>query len=229
MKQVQWGIPSAIFSLLVAVTSALAVAEFTSRFLALPTAETLLWSLLAQAFGLLVVPLTISYLKGNGPRSDFNLHFRRADLRLGFIYGLLMIFIALLIATFQMMLFGEFTSAAAMASQVFLENFRLLIIFILLVGLVGPFVEEVAFRGMWYRALLRKFNSKVIAIAGSAFVFSLIHLEIERIFLIFITGLILGYLRAKTNSLGAPIVAHMVNNTPGALGFLFLATGPVPI
>ncbi|MFM1864564.1 MAG: hypothetical protein RL677_344 [Actinomycetota bacterium] len=229
MKQVQWGIPSAIFSLLVAVASALAVAEFTSRFLALPTAETLLWSLLAQALGLLVVPLTISYLKGNGPRSDFNLHFRRADLRLGFIYGLLMIFIALLIATFQMMLFGEFTSAAAMASQVFLENFRLLIIFILLVSLVGPFVEEVAFRGMWFSALLRKFDSKVIAIAGSAFVFSLIHLEIERIFLIFITGLILGYLRAKTNSLGAPIIAHMVNNTPGALGFLVLVTDPLPI
>lgn len=229
MKQVQWGIPSAIFSLLVAVASALAVAEFTSRYLALPTAETLLWSLLAQAIGLLIVPFAISYLKGNGPRSDFNLHLRRADLRLGFIYGLLMMLIALLIATFQMMLFGEFTSAAAMASQVFIENFRLLIIFILLVALVGPFVEEVAFRGMWYSALLRKFNSKIIAIVGSAFVFSLIHLEVERIFLIFITGLILGYLRAKTNSLGAPIIAHMVNNTPGALGFLVLATDPLPI
>lgn len=229
MKQVQWGIPSAVFSLIIAVGSALAVAEFTSRFLGLPTAETLLWSLLAQAIGLLVAPFTISYLKGNGPRSDFNLDLRRADLRLGFIYGLLMMLIALLIATFQMMLFGEFTSAAAMASQVFIENFRLLIIFILLVAIVGPFVEEVAFRGMWYSALLRKFNSKVIAVVGSAFVFSLIHLEIERIFLIFITGLILGYLRAKTNSLGAPIVAHMVNNTPGALGFLVLATDPLPI
>lgn len=229
MKQVQWGIPSAVFSLFIAVASALAVAEFTSRFLGLPTAETLLWSLLAQAIGLLIVPFAISYLRGNGPRSDFNLHLRRADLRLGFIYGLLMMLIALLIATFQMMLFGEFTSAAAMASQVFIENFRLLIIFILLVAIVGPFVEEVAFRGMWYSALLRKSNSKVIAIAGSAFVFSLIHLEIERIFLIFITGLILGYLRAKTNSLGAPIIAHMVNNTPGALGFLVLATDPLPI
>lgn len=229
MKQVQWGIPSAVFSLLVAVASAFAVAEFTSRFLGLPTAETLLWSLLAQAIGLLIVPFTISYLKGNGPRSDFNLYLRRADLRLGFIYGLLMMLIALLIATFQMMLFGEFTSAAAMASQVFIENFRLLIIFIILVAILGPFVEEVAFRGMWYSALLRKFNSKLIAIVGSAFVFSLIHLEIERIFLIFITGLILGYLRAKTNSLGAPVVAHMVNNTPGALGFLVLATDPLPI
>lgn len=229
MKQVQWGIPSAVISLLVAVALALAVAEYTSRFLALPTAETLLWSLLAQAVGLLVVPFTISYLRGNGPKSDFNLQFKGADLRLGFIYGFLMLVIALLIATFQMMLFGEFTSAAAMASQVFLENYRLLIIFILLVAVVGPFVEEVAFRGMWYRALLRKFNSKTIAIAGSAFVFSLIHLEAERIFLIFVTGLILGYLRARTNSLGAPIVAHMVNNTPGALGFLVLATDPLPI
>lgn len=229
MKNVQWGIPSAIFSLLVAVALALSVAELTSQVLGLSTAESLLWSLLAQAVGLLIVPFSISYLKGNGPKSDFKLNFRKGDIRLGFSYGLITLLVALSIASIQMLLYGEFTSAAAMASQVFSENFRLLVLFIFAVALIGPFVEEVAFRGMWFSALMRKFNNQTVAIVGSAFVFSLIHLEIERILLIFVTGLILGYLRAKTNSLGAPIVAHMVNNTPGALGFLLIASGPVPI
>lgn len=229
MKKVQWGIPSAIFSLLVAIASALAVAEFTSQILGLSTAESLLWSLLAQIIGLLIVPFTISYLKGNGPRIDFKLSLSKGDLRLGVIYGFIILSVALVIATFQMMIFGEFTSAAAMASQIFSDNFKLLILFIIVVALIGPFVEEVAFRGMWFDALMRKFNNQTVAIIGSAFVFSLIHFELQRVFLIFITGLILGYLRAKTNSLGAPIIAHMVNNTPGALGFLVITTAPLPI
>jgi len=229
MKKVQWGIPSAIFSLLVAIASAFVVAEFTANVLGLPEAQSLLWSLLAQVIGLLVVPFSISYLKGNGPRADFKLQITKSDIRLGFIFGFILLSTALIIATIQMNLFGEFTSAAAMASQVFTEDFRLLILFILVVALLGPFVEEVAFRGMWYGALMNKFNNKSVAIFGSAFVFSLIHFEIERVFLIFITGLILGYLRAKTDSLGAPIVAHIVNNTPGALGFLVLLNGPLLI
>lgn len=229
MKNVQWGIPSAIFSLLVAILLALFVAEITSQVLGLSTAESLLWSLLAQAVGLLIVPFAISYLRGNGPKIDFKLTFRKSDIRLGFIYGLIMLLVALSIASIQMLIFGEFTSAAALASQVFSEDFKLLVLFIFAVALIGPFVEEVAFRGMWFSALMRKFNNQSVAIVGSAFVFSLIHLEVERIFLIFVTGLILGYLRAKTNSLGAPVVAHMVNNTPGALGFLVMTSGPLPI
>lgn len=229
MKKVQWGIPSAIFSLLVAIASALAVAEFTSQVLGLSNAQSLLWSLLAQIVGLLIVPFAISYLKGNGPRNDFKLSLSRSDLRLGVIYGFAILFVALVIATFQMMIFGEFNSAAAMASQIFSDNFKLLILFIVVVALIGPFVEEVAFRGMWFDALMRKFNNQTVAIVGSAFVFSLIHFELQRVFLIFITGLILGYLRARTDSLGAPIVAHMVNNTPGALGFLVITTAPLPI
>lgn len=229
MKQVQWGIPSAVFSLGVAIGLAFLVAEFTSQVLGLPDSQVLLWSLLAQVVGLLIVPFAISYYKGNGPKSDFKLHFNKGDIRLGLIFGFIILFTSLLVATIQMSIFGEFTSAAAVASQVFSENFRLLILFILVVALIGPFVEEVAFRGMWFGALMNKFNNQTIAIVGSAFVFSLIHFEVERVLLIFITGLILGYLRARTNSLGAPIFAHIVNNTPGALGFLVLTTNPMPI
>lgn len=229
MKKVQWGIPSAIFSLVSTILLALAVAQFTSEVLKLPVAETLLWSLAAQTLGLLLVPFYISYKKGNGPKHDFGLQLRKSDIKIGIGYGFLILVVALLIASVQMSLTGEFTSAAASAAAVFYENWKLLLIFIFMVAIVGPFVEEVAFRGMWFSALERKFNNQAIAIGGSALVFSIIHLEVERIFLIFITGLILGYLRTKTKSLGAPIIAHMVNNTPGALGFLILTTSPLPI
>lgn len=229
MRRVQWGIPSAVFSLVFAIFLALATARLTSDYLGLSDAESLLWSLLAQSVGLLFVPLLISHKRGLGPKNDFALSFEKKDLIIGIRYGFLMILVALILASIQMIFVGEFTSAAAQASIVFQENVRLLIIFIVAVALIGPFVEEVAFRGMWFGALERKFHSSTIAIIGSSLVFSIIHFEIQRVLLIFITGLILGHLRAKTNSLGAPVIAHIVNNTPGALGFLVLANGPVPI
>jgi uncharacterized protein len=229
MNKVQWGIPSAVFSLVFTILVALAVAQFTTEILKLPPAQSLLWSLTAQTLTLLLVPFYISYKKGNGPKHDFGLQLRKSDIKIGIGYGFFILVVALVIATVQMSLTGEFTSAAATASAIFNESWELLLVFIFLVAIVGPFVEEVAFRGMWFTALERKFNNQKIAIVGSAIVFSLIHLEIERVFLIFITGLILGYLRSKTRSLGAPIIAHMVNNTPGALGFLILTTSPLPI
>lgn len=229
MKKAQWGIPDAIFSLVFTIVIALAVAQFTTQVLKLAPAESLLWSLIGQTSALLLIPFLISYKKGNGPRHDFGLQFRKSDIKIGIIYGLTILLVALLIATVQMSITGEFTSAAAVASEIFKENWKLLLVFILLVAIVGPFVEEVAFRGMWFAALEGKFNNQTIAIAGSALVFSFIHFEVERIFLIFVTGLILGYLRSKTKSLGAPIIAHMVNNIPGALGFLILTTSPLPI
>lgn len=229
MKKVQWGIPSAIFSLAVALLLALAAAKFATDVLSLAPAQALLWSLTAQAVGLLVVPFVSSYRKGNGPVSDFKLTIKKSDLSIGIVYGFLILLVAVIIASIQMTITGEFTSAAAEAANLFKGNWQLLLVFIVVVAIVGPFVEEVAFRGMWFGALERKFNSQTIAIIGSALVFSLIHIEPQRIFLIFITGLILGYLRVRTKSLGAPIIAHMVNNTPGALGFLILTTEPLPI
>jgi len=229
MKKVQWGIPSAIFSLAVALVLALGAAKIATDVMSLAPAQVLLWSLLAQAIGLLVVPFYISYRKGNGPVSDFKLTLKKSDITIGIGYGFLVLFVAVIIASIQMTITGEFTSAAAEAANLFKSNWQLLIVFMIVVAIVGPFVEEVAFRGMWFSALERRFNSQTVAIVGSALVFSLIHIEPQRIFLIFITGLILGYLRAKTKSLGAPIIAHMVNNTPGALGFLVLTTDPLPI
>ena len=229
MKQVQWGIPSAIFSLALAVALALGVAKISSDVLDLPVAEAFMWSLIAQSIGLLVVPFAISYLKGNGPITDFQLKFSSRDISLGISFGIIILVVGVAIATIQMELSGDFTSAAAQAAGLFKDKLPLLVGFIFLVAIVGPFVEEVAFRGMWFSALERKFNSQIIAIVGSALVFSVIHIEPQRILLIFITGIILGYLRSKTKSLPAPIIAHMVNNTPGALGFLILTTGPMPI
>ena len=55
----------------------------------------------------------------------------------------------------------------------------------------------------------------------SAVVFSVFHLEPVRMILLLGIGLVLGFARWHTGSVTTTIVAHMMNNLPGALFLLF--------
>ena len=59
----------------------------------------------------------------------------------------------------------------------------------------------------------------------SAVAFSLLHFEPRRLLVLLAIGIVLGVVRWRTRSLGAAIVAHGVNNLPGALGIVALAAG----
>jgi tetratricopeptide (TPR) repeat protein len=77
--------------------------------------------------------------------------------------------------------------------------------------IVGPIVEEILFRGLIYGAMekrLRVFG----AILASSFLFALVHLQVVYFIPIFCLGIVLGWARWKANSLGLPIVIHILNN-----------------
>lgn len=83
---------------------------------------------------------------------------------------------------------------------------------IVVIILVGPFVEEVAFRGVLLDSLQEKMSFWPAAFVSSA-AFSLLHGNFAFKFApIFFFGLILCYLRRKTGSLASSYVAHMCNN-----------------
>jgi membrane protease YdiL (CAAX protease family) len=76
--------------------------------------------------------------------------------------------------------------------------------------MVGPFAEELYFRGLVLGAA-RPFGTPV-AIAGSALFFALSHFEPAGIPVIVILGVLLGYARVRTRSVWPPIAIHAVNN-----------------
>jgi membrane protease YdiL (CAAX protease family) len=51
-----------------------------------------------------------------------------------------------------------------------------------------------------------------VATVVSALLFTLIHFEPVRIGVLLVIGLVLSVLRARTGRLGAPVIAHGVNN-----------------
>jgi membrane protease YdiL (CAAX protease family) len=90
---------------------------------------------------------------------------------------------------------------------------------------LGPLMEELFFRGFLYPALERRFGvtaSVVVTAAG----FGIIHgaqlaFAFGLVFIIFLVGLVLTIVRAKTNSVGASFVVHVAyNSTIVAMGII---------
>jgi len=80
---------------------------------------------------------------------------------------------------------------------------------LLYVGIIGPVVEELVFRGFVMRALEK--HGKVLAIVVSALLFGIMHANVpQSIFAVF-SGLILGYV-AMRYSIAWSIALHILNN-----------------
>lgn len=77
----------------------------------------------------------------------------------------------------------------------------------------APFVEESVFRGAVLRSLLPRMKSRWTAIAISAALFSLVHMNPAQMPFAFIAGLLLGWMYSRTGSILPGVAYHWVNNT----------------
>lgn len=79
------------------------------------------------------------------------------------------------------------------------------------VCLLAPVVEEMLFRGIILRSFLHQYPSRP-AIAGSAFIFGLAHLNLYQFVTAFLFGLVAGWLYERSRSLWPPILLHAACN-----------------
>ena len=80
-----------------------------------------------------------------------------------------------------------------------------------LLGVATPAAEELFFRGFLLAALLRVMPAAA-AVAASAGVFAVVHLDIGALLPIFATGALLGWLYMRTASIWPPTLAHGAQN-----------------
>jgi membrane protease YdiL (CAAX protease family) len=88
--------------------------------------------------------------------------------------------------------------------------------FWLAIGLIGPFFEEVLFRGFLFAGLLRSRLGAAWTIIITGLVFAMVHAVqygIGVLVQIFILGVVFGLVRWKTNSLWSSIILHAAWNT----------------
>lgn len=89
-----------------------------------------------------------------------------------------------------------------------------------LIVIIGPYVEELVFRGFVFR-ILYKYMDLFWAVLLSAFLWASSHYFTPMLVVIFIQGLILGVIYHKTKSLVPCIVTHMLWNSFVFLMILF--------
>lgn len=84
------------------------------------------------------------------------------------------------------------------------------IIYFIAVAIVPPIIEEFIFRGAILGSLRK--HGDALAIIVSAVLFGFMHGNFIQTPVTFLTGLILGYLTVKTNSIIPAMILHFVNN-----------------
>jgi membrane protease YdiL (CAAX protease family) len=188
------------------------------------------WLLLAIALPWVAMagwPLFVTRRRGNGPVVDLGLRFDGRSVGHGVLGGLASLAVALVLTFVSVALFGPFSSSAGdTAVELAQENGpAVMLVFAVMVTVGAPFAEELTFRGLLWSGLAKRGVAEWVAVLVSAAAFALLHFEPQRLLLLFGVGVVLGLVRWRTRSLGACIVAHGVNNLPGALGIFALSFG----
>ena len=176
--------------------------------------------------------LVITRVRGDGPRRDLGLGWRRDDVRVGLWCGLLGLVLAVFGAFVWTEIVGEDDATSAIAALV--EDQRMSVwaavtMFVYL-WLVGPVCEELIYRGLLWGAVERLQWGKarwgrLAAFLVSTAVFAASHLEPMRTALLLVIAIPIGLARLRTGRLLASIVAHQVNNFLPAVAILLTSLG----
>ncbi|MGT2847406.1 CPBP family intramembrane glutamic endopeptidase [Streptococcus massiliensis] len=93
-----------------------------------------------------------------------------------------------------------------------------IILFMLLIGVSGPIIEELVFRGFIKIVLFSEKTSKILVAIVTSLIFGLVHItNFIELPLYFLMGVLLYMSYARRNNILDSIVVHMLNNLPMAL------------
>lgn len=170
-------------------------------------------------------PLVASWTKGNGPRRDYGLTLTWASAAIGVAGGAAGLAVALVVATVQQAVTGSTLRSAVevIAQDTTAASAAAVAVLAACTAFGAPIVEELAFRGLTYGALLKRGVSPRWSVVAVTVLFALFHFEPARILVLLVLGASLGLVRRYTGSTAASMVAHMTINIPGALAILSLA------
>ncbi|MCD8539019.1 MAG: CPBP family intramembrane metalloprotease [Leadbetterella sp.] len=98
---------------------------------------------------------------------------------------------------------------------------------ILVIGIIAGIGEELVFRGIILRKLLRGMNNEHVAVWLSAIIFSAIHFQFYGFLPRMMLGALFGYLYVWTGNIRVPIAAHIFNNTVAVILFHLIHKGVV--
>jgi len=229
----RWGLGDAAFGLLISV----AISTVTYSIVLSATGRTaeddlpLGLTLVATAglwAGFIGVPVLVTRFKGNGPVADLGLRARWIDLPVGLVIGAAAQVALLVLYVPIFVLFDKSQSdvdgpARELGDLVHGPASAVCLLVIVVVG--APIAEEIFYRGLLMRSLLKRGLPGGLSVCVTALVFAATHLQDVATWLLLLPGLVFagvvfGALALRTGRLGTSIAAHMGFNLVTAIALL---------
>lgn len=169
-------------------------------------------------------PLLASVRKGDGPRRDYGLTLTWSTAATGVVGGLCGLCAAIVVGLAQQALTHTTLNSAVgtIASTTTSASAAALAVLAACAAFGAPVVEELAFRGLTYGALLKRGIGPRGSVVAVTVLFAVFHFEPSRILVLLVLGATLALVRMWTGSTAASMVAHVTVNIPGALAILSL-------
>ena len=227
-RRVRWGMGDAILgtllTLLVPTLVVVAVLGVTGRrdLDGLSLGATALLQVPLWA-GLLGAPLWSTYGKGRRSLSlDFGLQMRWSDVPLGIAAGLgtqmaLVVVVAVLYQVLGIDLDKVGTSAEALTASA--TDVVGVVLLVAIVAVAAPLFEELFYRGLWLRALERRWGTTA-AVVVSSLLFGAIHVQPYDLPALVGFGLVAAVLTVRSGRLGPAIWAHVAFNLTAVISLL---------
>ena len=221
LRSPRWG----LWDVLITIVATVVITVIVGVALALtnaPLGVTIIVGTAAPWIAIAGWPIIATAWRGNGPRIDLGLRLSWPDVGWGFLAGFAGLVLAGIAALITRLFSPEVTSnAAEAADQLQSGEGRLwTFLFAAMVMVGAPIVEELFFRGFFFAALRKRGVSTLLTVLITGVLFAGIHFEPLRFFVLLPTGLLLGWVRARTGSTGSAMFAHGVVNAPGAIVLL---------
>jgi uncharacterized protein len=164
--------------------------------------------------GMFGVPWFAARSKGNGLVRDFGLRIKAIDVPVGVLAGAVSQFAMAIVYIPIFILFdldADDLSAPARDMTDRASGALGTVLLVLVVGIGAPVFEEVFYRGLVQRSMIRRLGEWPGVIV-TAIVFGAVHFQLLQFPSLAIFGAVLGVLTLKTGRLGPAIVAHMAFN-----------------
>jgi membrane protease YdiL (CAAX protease family) len=232
---IRWGLGDVFIALLIWLVGGIMVSIVLIAFGAVEADTTdlglgaLALSMVAGWPGFLGWPIIATWFKGQRSLAlDFGLTIEPIDLAWGLLAGVGALFVSFVGSFVWSLLSGSSTPTNSDFLPTKPSVFTALGVFVL-VAICTPIVEELFFRGLFLRALGRKWNLTVGVIVSSL-VFGLFHVQGssfgEAAFIVLVTagyGTVFALIVVRADGrLGPSIIGHMIVNSVGVLAVFLL-------
>lgn len=139
--------------------------------------------------------------------------------------GIIGLFLVQFIATFINVLLLH-QAAPSTHTQDIVNLTRASPLFIFTVSVIGPMLEEIVFRKIFFGSLRSKMPF-IIAAAISSFVFAVVHMDLSHLLTYFLIGFFLCYVYARTGRIWVTMIMHAGMNSIVILVNLAIASTPL--